>query len=600
MIKKFLFLLSRTERKNLKTLMGMILIMSFFDVLGVASIFPFISVLVNPEIIQTNQILKTAFVICNNIGVNTNEQFLFVLGILVFVVLVISLSFKAITTYFQNKFTLMLEYSIGKRLAEGYLYQPYSWFLNRHSADLGKTILSEVQIIVNTGILPLITLIAQSVVTLSLISMLMVVDPYISLITGSVLTFAYVLIFLVVSGWLKRLGHARAKANQERFSVLNETFAAAKEVKVGGMEQSCVQRFAKPAKIYAKDQATARVIAIIPRFALEAISFGGMLLLVLYLMNINNVNFASILPIITLYAFTGYRMIPAIQQIYAAFTQLRFVGPALDSLYKDLKSLKTYNIQKEIYNPFQFTQAIRLENVSYSYPNTSRPILNEIDISIPAKHKVGFVGATGSGKTTTVDVILGLLDPLKGQLSVDGQIITDINRHQWQRTIGYVPQNIFLADDSVAANIAFGNQTQNISKNNLERAATIANIHEFIVNNLPHGYDTKVGERGVRLSGGQRQRIGIARALYQKPKLLILDEATSALDNLTEKLIMNNINNLDHDITMIMIAHRLSTLINCDKIYLMEDGEIKASGSYDELIKNNDKFALMANKEKIR
>jgi ABC-type bacteriocin/lantibiotic exporter with double-glycine peptidase domain len=599
MIKKFLFLLSRTERKNLKTLMGMILIMSFFDVLGVASIFPFISVLVNPEIIQTNQILKTAFVICNNIGVNTNEQFLFVLGILVFVVLVISLSFKAITTYFQNKFTLMLEYSIGKRLVEGYLYQPYSWFLNRHSADLGKTILSEVQIIVNTGILPLITLIAQSVVTLSLISMLMIVDPYISLITGSVLTFAYVLIFLVVSGWLKRLGHARAKANQERFSVLSETFAAAKEVKVGGMEQSCVQRFAKPAKIYAKDQATARVIGIIPRFAFEAISFGGMLLLVLYLMNIN-VNFASILPIITLYAFTGYRMIPAIQQIYAAFTQLRFVGPALDSLYKDLKSLKTYNIQKEIYNPFQFTQAIRLESVSYSYPNTSRPILNEIDISIPAKHKVGFVGATGSGKTTTVDVILGLLDPLKGQLSVDGQIITDINRHQWQRTIGYVPQNIFLADDSVAANIAFGNQTQNISKNNLERAATIANIHEFIVNNLPHGYDTKVGERGVRLSGGQRQRIGIARALYQKPKLLILDEATSALDNLTEKLIMNNINNLDHDITMIMIAHRLSTLINCDKIYLMEDGEIKASGSYDELIKNNDKFALMANKEKIR
>ena len=599
MIKKFLFLLSRTERKNLKILMGMILIMSFFDVLGVASIFPFISVLVNPEIIQSNKILKTAFVICNNIGVNTNEQFLFVLGILVFVVLVVSLSFKAITTYFQNKFTLMLEYSIGKRLAEGYLYQPYSWFLNRHSADLGKTILSEVQIIVNTGILPLVTLIAQSVVTLSLLTMLMLVDPYISLITGSVLTFVYVLIFIVVSSWLKRLGHARAKANQERFNVLNETFAAAKEVKVGGMEQSCIQRFAKPAKIYAKDQATARVIAIIPRFALEAISFGGMLLLVLYLININ-VNFASILPVITLYAFTGYRMIPAIQQIYAAFTQLRFVGPALDSLYKDLKSLKTYNIQKEIYNPFQFTQAIRLENVSYCYLNTSRPTLNQIDISIPVKHKVGLVGATGSGKTTTVDVILGLLNPLKGQLSVDGQLITDINRHQWQRTIGYVPQNIFLADDSVAANIAFGNQTQDISKNNLERAARIANIHEFIISNLPHGYDTKVGERGVRLSGGQRQRIGIARALYQKPKLLIFDEATSALDNLTEQLIMNNINNLDYDITMIMIAHRLGTLINCDKIYFMEDGKIKASGSYDELIKNNDKFALMANKEKIR
>jgi ABC-type multidrug transport system fused ATPase/permease subunit len=217
-----------------------------------------------------------------------------------------------------------------------------------------------------------------------------------------------------------------------------------------------------------------------------------------------------------------------------------------------------------------------------------------MDLSIPAHSTVGFVGATGSGKTTTVDVILGLLEPQEGSLSVDGQSITAANHRRWQRAIGYVPQHIYLADDSVAANIAFGMNARDIDHKSVERAAKIAHLHEFVSNDLPDGYATTVGEHGVRLSGGQRQRIGIARALYHNPQVLIMDEATSALDNLTEQAVMQAVNNLGHDITIILIAHRLSTVRQCDQIYLLEQGQVKAQGTFEELTQANERFRAMA------
>ena len=226
---------------------------------------------------------------------------------------------------------------------------------------------------------------------------------------------------------------------------------------------------------------------------------------------------------------------PALQQIYQAFTQLRFAGPALDALNQDLKSLKAINTQQGQPGLLPLTQAIELNQVSYRYPNAPEPALKGINLTISARSSVAFVGTTGSGKTTMMDVILGLLGPQEGKLSVDGQLITVANSRQWQRSVGYVPQYIYLVDDSVAANIAFGVKADNIDLQAVERAAKIAHLHEFVVNDLPQGYATTVGERGVRLSGGQRQRIGIARALYHSPQVLILDEATSALDNLTDQ-----------------------------------------------------------------
>ena len=573
--------------------MGMILVMAFLDMLGVVSILPFMAVLANPELVETNAVLNAALQAAGALGIHTPDQFLFVLGLLVFVLLVTSLVFKALTTYAQTRFALMREYSIGKRLVEGYLHQPYSWFLNRHSADLGKTILSEVSAVIYNGIIPLMTLMAQSAVALALLILLLVLDPLLALTVGGVLGLAYVGIFAVMSNWLKRLGQARVDANQERFTAVSEAFGAAKEVKVGGLEQTYIQRFAKPAEIYAKGQASASAIAQLPRFALEAIAFGGMLMVMLYLMARSG-SFANALPIIALYAFAGYRLMPALQQIYGAVTQLHFAGPALDALYKDFNSLQAANTQRAHITPLRLTQAIRLHQVSYRYPNALQPALKNVDLTIHAQSRVGFVGATGSGKTTTVDLILGLLEPQEGYLSVDGEPITAANRSQWQRAIGYVPQQIYLADDSVAANIAFGVAANDIDQSAVERAAKIANLHEFVVNDLMQGYATTVGERGVRLSGGQRQRIGIARALYQNPRVLILDEATSALDNLTEQAVMEAVNNLGHYITIILIAHRLSTVRQCDRIYLLERGELKASGTFDELRQANERFCTMA------
>jgi ABC-type multidrug transport system fused ATPase/permease subunit len=590
---KIITILTPSERKRGGGLMGMILVMAFLDMLGVASVMPFISVLTNPELVQTNAVLNTMFTTSSHIGIQTTEQFLFALGVLVFALLVTSLVFKALTTYAQTRFALMREYSIAKRLLEGYLHQPYSWFLSRHSADLGKTILSEVQNVIENAMIPLVNLIAHSTVTLALLILLIIVDPALALSVGVVLGLAYAGIFATMRGRLKRLGQARIHANKERFTTVSEAFGAGKEVKAGGLEQAFIQRFDTPANIYAQSEANARVIAQVPRYALEAVAFGGMLLVILYMMGKSG-SFASAAPIIALYAFAGYRLMPALQQIYSALTQIRFAGPAVDVLLLDLSSLQVAEVQHDHPNPLSFSQAITLNHVSYRYPSATQPALKSIDLTVPVHSKVGFVGATGSGKTTIVDVVMWLLEPQEGTLKIDGQTITASNSRQWRLAIGYVPQHIYLADDSVAANIAFGLDTTDIDQAAVECAAKIANLHEFVVNELPQQYQTTVGERGVRLSGGQRQRIGIARALYHNPQVLILDEATSALDNLTEQAVMEAVYNLGRGITIILIAHRLSTVKACDTIFLLEKGELKAQGTFDELTHANERFRAMA------
>jgi len=439
---------------------------------------------------------------------------------------------------------------------------------------------------------PLMNLIAQSTVAVAMLTLLIIVDPLLALSAGMALGLVYAFIFAAMSNSLKSLGQVRVAANKERFTAVSEAFGASKEVKVAGLEHAYIQRFAKPAEIYANGQAAVEVIVQLPRFVLEAITFGGMILAILYLMDQSG-SFTSALPIISLYAFAGYRLMPALQQIYGTLSQLRYSAPALDALHQDLMIAQATEVRYGQVKHLTLTQAITLNQVSYCYPNAQQAALTGIDLTIPVNSKVGFVGATGSGKTTIVDVILGLLEPQGGTIKIDGQIITSTNRRQWQRAIGYVPQYIYLTDDSVAANIAFGVNTKDIDQQAVERAAKIANLHDFVVSSLPQGYATTVGERGVRLSGGQRQRIGIARALYNNPQVLILDEATSALDNLTEQEVMDAVNNLDYNITIIMIAHRLTTVRHCDQIHLLERGEITASGKYDFLVANNEQFKAM-------
>ena len=592
-INKFLYLLSSHEKKRAYLLLGMIMLMALIDMLGVASILPFIAVLTNPEIIETNYILKSFFEFTSVFGVVTNEQFLFILGIFVFLFLFFSLTFKALTFYAQVKFISMREYSLGKRLVEGYLHQPYSWFLNRHSAELGKTILSEISKVVGRGMAPLLNLISQGAVAISIITLLILVDPKLTLLVGLTLGTAYILIFKFTQNFITRIGKESVKVNEIRFITLNEAFSAAKEIKLGNLEKIYIERFSDSSKILAKDTALISIIGQMPRFALEAITFGGMILVTLYLMSQSG-NFTTAAPILALYAFAGYRLMPALQQIYNSVVLINFTIPALDSVYDDLKSMQPHNIL-ESQKSLPLNKNITLKNLHYNYPNATRTALKDINFSIQARSTVGIVGSTGSGKTTTIDIILSLLEPQKGTLEVDGKVINEYNRKAWQQSIGYVPQQIFLSDNTVAANIAFGVEHKDINQEAVEHASKIANLHDFVINELPLQYQTTVGENGVRLSGGQRQRIGIARALYHNPQILILDEATSALDNLTEKAVMEAVHKLRKNITIILIAHRLSTVKNCDNILLLDKGELKEQGTFEKLIQLNEKFKKTAN-----
>jgi ATP-binding cassette, subfamily B, bacterial PglK len=583
-IKKILYLLTPSEQKHAAKLLLMTLFMSLIDIVGVASILPFIAVLTNPELIETNIFLNKIYIISNSIGVKNYEHFFIFLGLIVLLFLVLSLIFRAVTFYLQSRFVQIREYTIGKKLIEKYLNQPYEWFLDRNSADFGKTILSEVNQLVVFGINPLFELISKSIVAITLLILLIIVDVKLAFIVTFVLGGTYGLIFYFVKNYLNRIGKIRLLKNNLRFTTVIEAFRATKVVKLHGLENSFIKRFSNPAESFALTSASSMAVGNIPRFIIELIAFGGIMLVILYMM-IQNGSFSDSLPIISLYAFAGYRLMPALQQIYSSLTGLTFVGPSLEKIYNDLKNLQTTDTNNHDQN-IKFNKVLTLENIYYDYPNSSKTTLSDINLSINARTMVGFIGATGSGKTTIVDIILGLIKGQKGSLRVDKEIISKKNLRAWQKLIGYVPQQIYLADSTIAANIAFGKENKDINLELVERASKIANLHKFVMDELPNQYQTPIGENGIRLSGGQRQRIGIARALYHNPKLLVFDEATSSLDNQTEQAVMDAVNNLNEDITIILIAHRLNTLKDCDVIYRIEKGKIVDCGNFDTLIKN--------------
>jgi ATP-binding cassette, subfamily B, bacterial PglK len=336
------------------------------------------------------------------------------------------------------------------------------------------------------------------------------------------------------------------------------------------------------------------------------VAFGGILLLTLYLLRSYG-HFSRVLPLLALYAFAGYRLVPALQKVYQHLAKLRFGMPAMHILYRDFMEIKdNQSTIEDSDQPRLVPQAsITLDKIQFTYPGAQSPVLKGISIDIPVNSAIGLVGATGSGKTTTVDIILGLLRPQAGQLLVDGKPIFN-NPDQlsaispkpllrsWQRALGYVPQNIHLSDDTIAANIAFGIPSEEIDMEAVIRAATISELHRFVIRELHKGYETVVGERGVRLSGGELQRVGIARALYHEPSVLIMDEATASLDNVTEKYVIQAIKRMKGKHTIILIAHRLTTVRDCDTIVLLDHGEIKARGTYDDLVENNEQFRNMA------
>ncbi|TQE98554.1 MAG: ABC transporter ATP-binding protein [Spiribacter salinus] len=574
----------------------MVIVMAVLEVAGVASVMPFLSVVGNPEAVETNPVLSRVY---NGLGFGSVDTFLIALGSGAFALLVFAAAFRSLTIYALNRWSWMRMHSLSERLLETYLRQPYAFFLNRHSGDMSKSILTETQQLQAQVLKPGLDAVAYGVVLIAIVIFLVVIDPILALAVAGGLGGAYTLIYWAIRGFLNRIGRDRVRANQERFQAAGEALGGIKDIKLLGREHSYLSRFRGPSIRFAKHQATSQTLAEVPKFVIEAVAFGGIIALTLVLMAIHggatSGALGEVLPVLGLYAFAGYRMLPAAQKVYQGLAKLRFGSATVDTVYDDLhRRAHLAEIRKFAPDALVPRTEIGLNGVAYTYPGATSPVLTGIDLRIPVGSSVGLVGSTGAGKTTLVDVILGLLRPSEGAITVDGEPVTDTNLRAWQQALGYVPQEIFLTDASVAENIALGVPAEQIDPDQVERCAAMAQLHDFIVDEMPRQYETLVGERGVRLSGGQRQRIGIARALYHDPSVLVFDEATSALDNMTEQAVMEAIEALHHRKTVILIAHRLSTVRECDQVVLLEKGRVVGEGSFTELQSTNSRFQAMA------
>ena len=597
-LKKALALLTLHEQKLGAMVLALVMGMALLETIGVASVMPFLALLGDPQILHTNTFLKALYTQAQDFGIDTADNFLILLGIGAFTLIIISAAYRTLTQYIMSRYVEMLRHSIGGRLLAAYLQQPYTFFLSHHSGDMSKTVLSEVDQLISTVFHPTCHMVAYSLVLTAIVTLLILVNPWLALLTASLLGGLYIGIFLSLMSRLADLGKQMVSANKERFMAAGEAFGGIKDIKLLGREQSYLSRFHSPSKRYAMTQANYQILSQVPHYLIEAVIFGTMLLFTIILLihagGLSGGALGQILPVLGLYALAAYRLKPALQHIYQGVASLRYGQAAINNIHANLNQDPTpMPLAHQKPTPLKARHTIALHHLSYVYPNATKPALSDLNLKIPVGSSLGLVGSTGAGKTTLVDIILGLLEPTQGEITVDGTTVTHEHLRAWQQNLGYVPQEIFLTDTSVAENIALGVLPAQIDHQQVEHCARMAQVHDFIMQDLPAQYATPVGERGVRLSGGQRQRIGIARALYHNPEVLVFDEATSALDTITEQAVMDAIDTLAHQKTIILIAHRLSTVKNCDQIVLLEQGKVHATGRFDTLIKNNDQFRLL-------
>jgi len=588
-------LLTPRERRNLYLLFGAVLVMAGLEVISVASIMPFLSVAADPASVHENVYLSWAY---ETFGFTSSNRFLIALGLGALAALVLSNAFIVITTWALFRYVWGRNHSLSRRLLRSYLYRPYEYFLTRNSAELGKNILEEVKEVTSTMLMPALRGGAKAVVALAIVGFLFFVDLVVACMVTLILGVAYGIMYYAVRDRLDRTGAERVASNTARYQFVSEAFGGIKEVKLRGKEEAFLDLYTDPSKRYARVQANYQVIKKAPRYILEAVAFGGIILIAVYLIAVQD-NIRQVIPMLGLYAFAGYRLMPALQQAFKGVASARFNTAALKALHRDLQQrtkayVSTNGTKKSTETPLTLDDRLVLDGVFFTYPGAKEPAITDLSLEIPAHTTVGFVGKTGSGKTTTVDLILGLLQPQAGCIAVDGTPLRGEAVRRWQQNIGYVPQQIYLADDTVACNIAFGVPEEKIDMEAVRDAARRAHIYNFVEEELPERWGTVVGERGVKLSGGQRQRIGIARALYHRPSVLVFDEATSALDQATEASVMEAIYALEDNHTMLMIAHRLSTVRRADNIVMLERGRKVGEGTYDELAHRHSKFKSMA------
>jgi ABC-type multidrug transport system fused ATPase/permease subunit len=578
------------ERWLLAGVLGMSLVSALLETLGVAAVVPFMSLVLDPTALDKYPLFMDT---ARGLGVTTPRGALLLLGGITVGLVAIGNAVSGFNLWVQLRFAARTETRLAAALFAGYLAQPYAFHTRRDAASLMKVILSDVNTAMNAVLVPVMVAGSRGLMAIGVVSLLFLKDPAAASFVILVLVLSYWAVFQVVRVWQYRLGISHNEATLERQRASQEGLGGVKELKVLGRERETAERFESATAKATRARASNSTAAQLPRYVLEAVAFGGILLVTLALVARGTGSAQALVPSLALYAFAGYRLLPAVQQVFGAILTVRFSYPMFLELHADYVEVAgpaTLTPASHLAtNKLPFTSSIAFENVVFHYDRALPPSLNEINVVIRRNESIGLVGRTGAGKSTLADMVLGLYDPTSGKITIDGVTLSAATRRRWQMRVGYVPQHVFLANSSVAENIALGLPVSSIDRGAVSRAARLAQAEEFIAE-LPEGFETEVGERGVRLSGGQRQRIGIARALYHDPDVLVFDEATSALDGLTEVAVMNAIRSLSASRTIILIAHRLRTVEACDRIIMLDQGRIVADGPYTELLESSSQF----------
>jgi ABC-type multidrug transport system fused ATPase/permease subunit len=576
-VRKIGSILTRSERRGAIGLLGLMVIGMLLETLGLGLIIPAISLLVEGDLAGNYPQLRP---ILRSLGNPTQAQ-LVTGGMLTLVaVYLIKAAFLAFLAWRQTKFSFDVQAHLSQRLFTTYLRQPYTFHLQRNSAQLIRNAIKEVAQFVGGAITPGLILIAEGLVMVGVATLLLIVEPVGAIIVVLVLSAAGWAFQQATNARISRWGIARQLHEGLRLQHLQQGLGGAKDVKLLGRESDFLAQFNEHNIQSARVGQFQATLQQLPRLWLEVLGVAGLATLVLTMLAQGR-NLGTIVPTLGLFALAAFRLMPSINRVLTAAQALRFGGPAINTLHDELKLAAPDPALKGPPTPI-FRNEIRLSDVSFTYPGSAAPVIDSMSMRVERGEAVGFVGPSGSGKSTLVDIIMGLLTPTSGEVAVDGKDIQR-NLRAWQDQIGYVPQSVYLTDDTLRRNIAFGLSDEQIDDDAVGRAVKAAQLEEFIAT-LPKGLTTRVGERGVRLSGGQRQRIGIARALYHDPGVLVLDEATSALDTVTEAEVMRAVTALQGTKTVLIVAHRISTVERCDRLYRLMAGKVAETGSPDSVL----------------
>lgn len=596
LIKELFQLLTPSQRKRFYTLQILVIIMALAEIVGIASIAPFMALVGDVTMLERENTLASLY---QQSGIQNPYDFVFWVGVAVLTALTVAALISMYTIWKLSMFAAKVGTEIADRLYTHYMHQSWLFHASGSSAQLTKQVSNEAVRVTDGVIQPLMQMNARVVLAIFLSIGIFAYNPIVALTGLAIFAVAYILLYKLVRKRLQANGQTLSSVATQRFRLMNEGFGGIKDVLLLNRNQDFIARFEQTGNDFSYARGNNNVLWQVPRYFMELLAFGSMIGLVLYLIVSHQGNLGVVLPILAVYALAGFKLLPAFQQIYASIGQIKGNIAAFEAIREDLlASQKRVNqnskqTTQQSNQPIALKQAIQLKQVTFTYPGKTQPALDNLNLTIPANSVIGIVGPSGSGKSTAVDLLLGLIAPQQGQLVIDNTPITEQNMRAWQNSIGFVPQSIFLSEGSIAENVAFGIPEKDINLEQVNKALHLAHLDE-LVQSLDNGIHTKVGERGVQLSGGQRQRIGIARALYQEANVLVFDEATSALDGITEKMIMDAIHDFSGQKTIIMIAHRLKTVQKCDTIFMIDQGQVSAQGTFEELLKTNEHFKKMA------